>query len=176
MKFLLAVVSAMALMVQPCFAQTAPPADSATAPADAPIDAARLAAAHRMVAALHLDEAMHAMLAAMIPRMTQDMSRAQGMTAAQGQIVSAAVLEETQADLPDLIELFTTIYAREFSEDDMNATAAFYESGPGRHFVEAQGRLAEEGAAIAQAWSQRLQPRVAARVRAMMAHPAPDRP
>lgn len=166
-KLITAAAAALALLAQPCLAQTAAPDDKGAT--SAPVDPARLAAARRFMTAAHIDDAMSSIMTAMVPRFTEQEGHSRGLSSDQIQMVSTVVQQELLADLPELVRAMTQLYALRFSEADLNAIADFYESEAGRHFVAAQGPLAEEGAAIGQAWSERLQPRVEARIRALSA-------
>jgi hypothetical protein len=174
LKFIAAAAGAMALLAQPCLAQTAPADDKPAA--SAPTDPARLEAAHRLVTAAHLDTTVEAIFAAMLPQLVQEEDRAHRLTPEQLQLVITVLQEQVHADAPELTEMMAQVYAARLSEADLIATAEYYESEAGQHMVAAQAQLAQDGMAVGQAWAQRATPRVVARIQALMSGPNFEHP
>jgi hypothetical protein len=171
----LAIAAALMLgLTQPSFAQQTPQPPSQAA--QAAVDPAALAAAHRLMTAAHMDAAVNAMVQAMIPQMIEAIGRAQGLTQNQTTLVSGVVREEMIADTPHLIDMMAQLYAMRLSAGDLNAAADFYQTDAGKHFVAAQPQLASEGAAIGRAWGLQLGPRIVARIQAQAGTPGGDHP
>lgn len=171
LRFFAVAAAALFLVAAPCAAQTVSPVDESVQ-----IEPARLAAARRFMTAAHVDTAMNQVVAAMMPQMMRSIAAADHLTQEQSDMISRVVLEQLQADTPDLVEKMARVYATRLSEADLNAAAAFYESEAGRHFVDAQPILAQDGAAVGRAWSQRALPEVLARIRALSAAPNVEHP
>jgi hypothetical protein len=159
--------------MQPCLAQQtrSTPAAQQTA-----VDPTALAAAHRLMTSAHVNDAMNAMVQAMIPQMIQSIGHAQGLTQGQMTLVSTVVREEMIADTPRLIDMMAQLYATRLSAADLNAAADFYETDAGKHFIAAQGQMSAEGMAIGRAWGQQLVPRVVARIEAEVRTPGGTQP
>lgn len=121
-------------------AQTAPdsptttPSQQTTAPAT--IDPARLAAAHRVVAANGTANSLSLFISRFVPEMIQPLARAQGLTAEQTSLATRLLLEEMQSSQADMVELAAQNYARHLSTEDLNQLADFYESPVGRRYIE----------------------------------------
>ena len=54
------------------------------------------------------------------------------------------------------IDLVAQIYAREFSEEDLNGLLVFYRSPPGQHLLDKQLVIAQGMAQVGQQWGQTL--------------------
>lgn len=176
LKFFIVTAVFALTAVQPSLAQQS--ANGPTAPqfAEASVDPATLTAAHRLMTASHMNEAMNAMVQAMIPQMIQSIGRAQGLSQPQMTMVSRIVREEMVADTPRLIDMMAQLYATRLSAADLNAAADFYETDAGKHFIAAEGQLSADGAAIGRVWGQQLVPRVVARIAAETQTPGGTRP
>jgi uncharacterized protein len=157
----------------PSFAQQSPTSQQSSS---TPVDPAALAAAHRLMTASHMNDAMNAMVQAMIPQMIQSIGHAQGLSQPQMTMVSRIVREEMVADTPRLIDMMAQLYAVRLSSADLNAAADFYETDAGKHFIASQAQLSADGVAIGRAWGQQLVPRVVARIAAEAGTPGGTQP
>jgi hypothetical protein len=65
----------------------------------------------------------------------------------------------------DLLDLCVPIYAKHFSEDDVRAVIAFYETPAGKRLVKAQPLIMQESMQAGQEWGRTLAQKVIARLK-----------
>ena len=68
----------------------------------------------------------------------------------------------------EMLDIAATIYARRLSEDELKATAAFFDSPAGQRYVEAQPLMLDELVVAMQAWTQETSSYMMKRVQAEM--------
>lgn len=68
---------------------------------------------------------------------------------------------KAEAKPEEFVELLVPVYVKHFSEDDLEAIIAFYETPAGKRMVKAQGDLARETQATGQKWGQDLGKKIA---------------
>ena len=134
----------LALAAAPVAAQVAPKLDSA-----------RVAAAQRLLVASGAAETMVTMFKAALPAQRANMPE-----------VPAAFWDQAERrmerDRGMLVDSIAVLYASMFTEVELNALTAFYESAIGRRFRGQQGELMAQSSAIGQRWGERIGREVAA--------------
>lgn len=126
-----AAISAPARADPPAQTPTPPPPAAATAPAPESLRAAR-----EMFEAMHYQDAIDAIFAALIPQVTRaELSRYQGLTEAQQTAMQDAVMESLRALEPDMVEAMAVVYARNFPLEDLIAIRDFYRSRAGQRLA-----------------------------------------
>ncbi|HEV8382960.1 MAG TPA: DUF2059 domain-containing protein [Gemmatimonadales bacterium] len=141
-------LSRFALLVACCVAYLSVPTargqDSTTVPSPA-----RLAAAHRVLDASGSIETMIAAMRANLPaqRLVNPQIPAEFWSRVEAKLVEAA---------PELMDSIAVLYARRFTQEELEAMVAFYQSPVGRHLRELQPGLVTESAALGQRWGMRI--------------------
>jgi uncharacterized protein len=109
----------------------------------------RLALAHRVLEASGTIETMVAAMRANLPaqRMASPQIPAEFWTRFEVRITS---------DVPQLVDSIAVLYAKRFSQDDLQGMLAFYQSPVGRRVRELQPGLVTESSAIGQRWGMRI--------------------
>lgn len=129
-------------------AQSAP----VSAAAPAPVDAARLVKAQRLVRVLNIDRLMKSINASMLATMQDSMiaaaSASDGGAARRADpyfddrmkrvatVIANALQTDMQASIAKLMDGSAEIYAAQFSDSELDAMLAFYESAAGRSIME----------------------------------------
>ncbi len=54
----------------------------------------------------------------------------------------------------ELVEMIIPIYQKHFSQEDIDAVNAFYETKAGKNFIQSQPLIMQESMIVGQAWSQ----------------------
>lgn len=121
-------------------------------------DAARLAAARRV---LDASGTVDVMLAA--SRATLPVQRATHPDVPE-EFWSRFEARITQ-DAPQLVDSIAVVYARNFTERELNDLLAFYRSPTGRRFRELQPTILTESTAIGQRWGMRIGAEISASLR-----------
>lgn len=111
--------------------------------------AARLATAHRVLDASGAIETMVAAMRANLPaqRMASPQIPAEFWTRFEARI---------SQDAPQLVDSIAVLYARRFTQDELESLLRFYQSPVGRRLRELQPSLVIESAAIGQRWGMRI--------------------
>lgn len=71
-------------------------------------------------------------------------------------VVLAQLQPEFDAKSGEMLDIAARIYARRMSEDDLKASAAFFESPAGKNYVNAQPLMLDELVVSMQAWTQEV--------------------
>jgi uncharacterized protein len=118
------------------------------ADASAP-DAARVAAAHRVLEASGTVDAMLAAIRANLPaqRAASPQLPAEFWTRFEARVVQ---------DAPQLVDTIAVLYARMFTLQELDALSTFYASPVGLRFRAMQPTLVTESSAIGQRWGMRI--------------------
>ena len=121
-------------------------------------DAARVAAARRVLDASGSVEVMLAAIRANLPaqRAANPSLPDEFWTRFEARITQ---------DAPQLVDSIALVYARNFTERELNDLVAFYHSPTGRRFRELQPALVTESAAIGQRWGMRIGAEIGASLR-----------
>ncbi len=158
-------LAALSLLAAPLAAQTSPPARGAT-------PAAR-ASAREVVALLNMEKVIRAGVEAMFDLQVQQ----------QPEMAPFRATMQTWANKhvsgPELLDKIVSIYAEEFTEQQLRDLAAFYRTPTGRRLAEVSPQLskrgAEAGAAVAQAHIGELQAMLEARAAELQKGTRPNR-
>jgi hypothetical protein len=162
MKWIAGLAGASLLVGAPAaaLAQPAMPA-AAAAPAET-VTPAKLALVRRYLQAIHYEKLMDAMIASMLPVMAQGIAQKDHLTAAQQQMVVDVVRQEMRETItPQMMDRMAPIYAGAFSEAELQAIVAFYESPAGQSVIAKTPALAPRAADVVRS----LMPQVEADVR-----------
>ena len=76
----------------------------------------------------------------------------------------AEFMKEVNPD--DLVEMIIPIYQRHFSQEDIDAVNAFYDTQAGKNFISSQPLIMQESMMVGQAWSQAIVQKVIAKAQA----------
>ncbi|RYB07155.1 DUF2059 domain-containing protein [Lichenibacterium ramalinae] len=158
----------LALAVVPASAQTPPAAGAPTAPSAAPATPAapvpslpqpdvppeKLAIARQVV----LGSGMGRSFEPMVPQLEEQIPAVVTRTRPELTKDLAGVLAQLQPEFQkktgEMIDIAARIYARRMSDDDLKATAAFFDSPAGKKYVAAQPLMLDELVLAMQAWTQ----------------------
>ncbi len=163
------------LAAAPALAQTAPapaagapaaatPAPAVAAPAAAPppvpslpqpeVAPEKLAVARQVVLASGMGRSFEPM----VPQLEEQIPMVVNRTRPEFGKDVAAVLAQLRPEFDkktgEMIDIAAKIYARRMSDDDLKATAAFFDSVAGRKYVAAQPLMLDELVLAMQAWTQ----------------------
>ena len=136
--------TASAAGAQPAAAPAAP------APAAQSVTPAKLALVRRYFQAIHYEKLVDSMMGSMLPVMTEAMARQHpNLTAAQQQLITDVVRQVMREDMtPKIMQRLEPVLAATFSEAELQAMVAFYESPTGRAVVERMPALAPQSAVV----------------------------
>jgi hypothetical protein len=67
----------------------------------------------------------------------------------------------------DLVTMIIPIYQRHFSQEDIDAVNAFYDTKAGQNFISSQPLIMQESMMVGQAWSQAIVQKVIAKAQAV---------
>ena len=155
----------LALAASPALAQTPPaaPAPAAAAPAlPTPVPALpqpevppeKLALARQVV----LGSGMGRSFEPMVPQLQEQIPAIITRTRPELSKDLTSVLTQLQPEFAkkggEMVDIAARIYARRLSEDDLKATAAFFDSPAGKNYVSAQPLMLDELVLAMQAWTQ----------------------
>ncbi len=76
----------------------------------------------------------------------------------------AEFMKEVNPD--DLVKMIIPIYQRHFSQEDIDAVNAFYDTQAGKNFISSQPLIMQESMMVGQAWSQAIVQKVIAKAQA----------
>jgi len=68
----------------------------------------------------------------------------------------------------DLVTMIIPIYQRHFSQEDIDAVNAFYDTKAGKNFINSQPLIMQESMIVGQAWSQAIVQKVIAKAQTEM--------
>jgi hypothetical protein len=112
--------------------------------------AAREELVRRYFKAMDFETLMDSMVSSMIPGLTEQTNRrTQGLTPEQKQLL-AEVVGDTMREVmtPMIIEAHVTIYSEAFTERELRALVAYYESPEGRSVMQKMPSLMPKAAAV----------------------------
>ena len=112
-------------------------------------DAQRVATAKRVLEASGTVETMTAAMKANLPaqRMANPQIPAEFWTRFEARI---------QQDVPQLVDSIALLYARNFTQQELDGLLTFYQTPTGRRLRELQPSLVTESSAIGQRWGMRI--------------------
>jgi len=67
----------------------------------------------------------------------------------------------------ELVEMIIPIYQKHFSQEDIDAVNAFYETKAGQNFIQSQPLIMQESMIVGQAWSQGIVQKVMMKAQAV---------
>jgi uncharacterized protein len=67
----------------------------------------------------------------------------------------------------ELVEMIIPIYQKHFSQEDIDAVNAFYETKAGKNFIQSQPLIMQESMIVGQAWSQGIVQKVMMKAQAV---------
>lgn len=134
----LTIAIAMCLLgvASPALAAAPDPQPTTTVGAGAKEGPAKLALAERVFKALRVEESFHSRMDGMKQVMLKSMPTGGVLTDADKQLMTAAVARAGNAIWPEYRARAVAIYADTFTEEELAAIAAFYESPTGRNFID----------------------------------------
>ena len=162
------------LAAAPALAQTAP-APAAGSPAPAPVAGApapavapppvpalpqpevppeKLAVARQVVLASGMGRSFEPMVPQLEEQIPMVITRTRPEFGKDVAGVLAQLRPEFDAKTGEMIDIAARIYARRMSDDDLKATAAFFDSAAGKKYVAAQPLMLDELVLAMQAWTQ----------------------
>lgn len=172
MRALLVIVAALVLSAGGAAGQTAAPADNAV----------REALVRRYFKAMEFEKLMDSMVSSMAPVMVEQTAKSNPQLTAEQRSLISDVVRDAMHDVmtPKLIEMNVSLYAEAFSEAELRALVAFYESPEGRSIMHKTPALMPKAAAIARElmpqMEQEVLKRVCARVDCNALQPPRTRP
>jgi hypothetical protein len=169
MKVLMATVLGAALACAPVLAAaqpTARPVDAAPGAVKEPVTPAKLALVRRYLEAIHYENLADQMLSAMLPVLADSTAREHpNLTSEQRQqivgVVRAVMREKVT---PQIMQRMAQVYAETFTEPELRAIVAFYESAAGQAIMAKAPSLAPQAAHVVQDLMPEAQAEVARRV------------
>jgi hypothetical protein len=151
----------------PSPAAPAQPADATDANLPEP-PASTLAAAREVV----MSSGMSRSFAPMVPQLSEQivpmLTRTRPELTADLTAVVKQLGPEFTKDGEEMVDIAAHIYARRMSEDELKATAAFFNSPVGKKYVEIQPPLLDELVVAMQSWTNKLSSIMMIRVRQEM--------
>ena len=178
-----AVLLALMAVCGPVRAQQAPaaPADSTTATPAAPVTPlpslpqpqpdvppAQLAAARDVVVSSGMARSFEPMVPQLEEQIPLVVTRTRPEFAKDLTGVLAGLQPEFAKKTDEMIDIAAKIYARGMSEDELKATAAFFNSPAGKKYVDAQPIMLDQLVVAMQAWTQETSSYMMKRVQAEM--------
>lgn len=128
-RILPALVAVGLLIGSAAGAQAAAPAAPAAA------SPRKLELAHRYMAAMHVDAMMGSMMNTLMPAVLSQLSKGKEAPPELKAALTAAASESAQAMVPNLIERMTPVVAETFTEQELQAAVAYYESPLGQSLL-----------------------------------------
>ncbi|RYC33755.1 DUF2059 domain-containing protein [Lichenibacterium minor] len=167
---LAAAVALLAFAAAPASAQT-PPAPAPAAPA-APVAPAlptpvpalpqpdvppeKLAAARQVIVSSGMARSFEPMVPQLEEQIPIVVTRTRPDLSKDLTVVLAQLQPEFTAKSGEMLDIAARIYARTMSEQDLKATAAFFDSPAGKQYVAAQPKMLDELVVSMQAWTQEV--------------------
>ena len=125
----------------------------AAMPARADDDAGRLKVAREIVATTHSADKLRQMM----PAFMQQMRPMLQQSGADGKEIDQFLAETSKrfaSQTDGFVDLAAQVYAREFSQDDLDALLAFYKTSAGQHLLDKQVPITQGMVAVGQQWGQ----------------------
>lgn len=127
--------------------------------ASAPVradDQSRLQAAREVVRLSHSSDSLRALLPLMTKQLRPMLLQQSGNNAKLVDQFMARVEQRLAQNVDSFTDLAAQVYAREFTDDDLNALATFYKSSAGQHLIDKQVVIASGMMAVGQQWGAKL--------------------
>jgi hypothetical protein len=161
----------------------APAASLAQAAAPPAVSAKSEALVRRYLKAIHFERLMDTMISAMLPVMSDQVAQQHpSLTSEQRAMISEVVRDTMREDLmPKMLEKMVPIYAQTFTESELEAIVAFYETPVGQSMIEKTPSLAPKSAEVVRELMPEMQKDVLIRLCARITCPqapaaAPPKP
>ena len=146
-----------------------PPAPVPNVPVPVPeIRPEKLAAARAVVVSSGMSRSFEPMAAQLEEQIPIVVTRTRPDLAPDLTVVLAQLKPEFDKKGEEMVDIAARIYARDMSEDDLKATAAFFDSPAGKDYVRAQPVMLDELVVSMQSWTQEMSSYMMKRVQTEM--------
>jgi hypothetical protein len=116
-----------------------------------------LASARELMTLSRSDKFLDQAITTMMPQIAQLLEKANPEKGAViRSILEEYVLPEMRSSIPDAVDDIAEVYARNFTQDELNEVIAFYKTPVGQKFLDRMPGIMNELNAIGQAWGQRI--------------------
>jgi len=115
-----------------------------------------LAASRELMELTNANQSLDQMIMMLAPQLSQLLEQAnpqQGQLVRQ--IVDEMVIPELRKSIPEAVDSAATIYARTFTQAELNQVIAFYKTPTGQKFIDRMPGLMTELSQAGQEWGQR---------------------
>lgn len=147
---------------------------AAAAPAAHADDASRLAVARQVVEAAHAADNMRVVMPVMMNQMRALLVQQPGSDPKSVDTYLQRFQARFETGIPDFVGLVAAVYAREFSESDLDDLLGFYKTSAGQHLLAKQPEIAKGMLLVGQRWGESIAKDVLADMqREKKAAPAP---
>lgn len=120
------------------------------------VTAESLAASRELMSLTKADQSLDQFIGMMMPQIGQLLEQANpDQGALVRKIMDELVLPELRKSIPEAVDEAAAIYARTFTQAELNEVIAFYQTPVGQKFIERQSALMIELGQAGQAWGQR---------------------
>ena len=137
--------------------QVAPPAPApATPPPQPEVSPEKVAAARQVVVASGMSRSFEPMVPQLREQIPVVVTRNRPDLSKDLTVVLAQLQPEFDRKSSEMLDIAARIYARSMSEEDLKATAAFFESPAGKAYKDAQPKMLDELVVSMQAWTQEV--------------------
>lgn len=143
--------------------------------ASAPVradDQSRLQAAREVVRLSHASDHLRVLLPLMDKQLRPMLLQQSGNNAKLVDQFMARVEQRFAQNVDSFTDLAAHLYAREFTDDDLNALVTFYKSSAGQHFIAKQVEIASGMLVVGQQWGAKLAQEVLEEFKQQQANPA----
>jgi hypothetical protein len=155
-------LAAAAIFGAPGFAQQQPATQPPSAEAAPAPSASHIAVAREVVELSGVSRSLEIIIPQVLNEAHLSFARQRPELAAQLDQASQQVLLQLVPQREQVLMLAANAFAREMSEADLQAVAAFFKTSAGRAYVEKQPRLLDELLVAIQPWTQQLNQTVVA--------------
>jgi uncharacterized protein len=115
----------------------------------------RLSAAHEIVALTHAADNMRTIIPTMMTSL-RPMLSGKGVNPATVDAVLNDFQTKASQQTDQMVDLIAAVYAREFTDEDLDALVAFYHTPAGEHLVAKQPEILKGMLAVGQQWGQMI--------------------
>lgn len=129
---------------------------AAMAPAARADDPTRLALARQVVETAHVGDTMIKLMPTFIGQMRQLLSQQGAVDAKQIDLFLAKFQQRFNDGIPNFIDLVARVYARDFSDEDLQNLLTFYRSPTGQHLLDKQVVIAQGMAQVGSQWGKAI--------------------
>ncbi len=129
---------------------------AAMAPTAHADDPRGLALAREVVETAHVGDTMIKLMPTFIGQMRQLLSQQGAVDPKQVDLFLAKFQQRFNDGIPNFIDLVAQVYARDFSDEDLQNLLAFYRSPTGQHLLEKQVVIAQGMAQVGSQWGKAI--------------------